>query len=109
MIYISIPDETQQEGYRGHQHAFVYPGLFYLDNFRRFLKQMYLKILFHREIKNIKTPCRKYESEENDGYVNEDPIHHFFICENFEIKQDALELVALDRKEKELEYHQHEA
>ncbi len=78
-FYISIPDEKQQEGYRGNNHAFIYPGLFYIDNFKRFLKQMYLKILIHSEIRNPFTPHKVYDGHEGATVLHtEEPLHHFF-------------------------------
>lgn len=109
LFYISIPDEKQHEGYRGHNHAFVYPGLFYEENFRRFLKQMYLKILFHKVIKNTKTSHRIYESDNSESYTNVEPLHHLFICENFKTDRDILKLITEDFNEKDLNYPKHEA
>jgi len=42
-LVITFPEAEDQHGYWRGNHAFVYPGLFYRKNFRRFMIQMFFK------------------------------------------------------------------
>jgi len=103
-MFISIPDEKQQFGYRANNHAFVYPGLFKIENFVIFLKQMYLNIKLYKEFLNTKTHHIDYNNASNK--VN--PIHHAFLCENSPANYDILDVVNLNLTLEELCYPNNE-
>ena len=93
-VHISIPDFDHQFGYTGHQHAFVYPGLFIPKYFEAFLNQMYFKIVFYRPfvhahtssfIENLYTKVKRYDKA----------LHHYYVCQNIKSidNQDILDVV----------------
>lgn len=95
-IHISIPDYEQQFGYAGHQHAFVYPGLFKVEYFRVFLRQMFLKIVFEQHFQHATALSERTKGNK------EAALHYYFVCKNVETKRDILEVVASDIEESEV-------
>ena len=99
IIHVSIPNAHQQEGYKGHNHSFIYHGLFYYENFKKFIKQMYLKVLCEKHFTHENTWCTVYE--ENNIH-NVPAEHYYFACGNIPIKYDILEVIVMNIDEKEL-------
>ena len=91
-IHISIPDYDQQFGYSSHQHAFVYPGLFQLNNFRKFLIQMYLFPEVEQSFRHATT----FTVEEDKNYNfkrRTGSLHHYFICRNIVTDVDIIKVI----------------
>ena len=91
-IHISIPDYDQQFGYSSHQHAFVYPGLFQLNNFRKFLIQMYLFPEVERQFSHATTFV--VEEDKSINFKRKTgALHHYFVCRNVPTYVDIIEVV----------------
>ena len=91
-IHISVPDYDQQNGYSSHQHAFVYPGLFQLNNFRKFLIQMYLFPEVEQSFRHATT----FTVEEDKNYNfkrRTGSLHHYFICRNIVTDVDIIKVI----------------
>ncbi len=102
-VHISIPDFDHQFGYEGHQHAFVYPGLFIPKYFEAFLNQMYFKIVFYRPFVHAHADSFT-ENPYTRVKTNGKALHHYYVCQNIKSidNQDILDVVNSNNDMKEI-------